>query len=107
MREALDAFSRSDLAYINTAPIPTPKLVSDLTTITFVSNHPDDIKKVLQPFMVMDGSEDYHLASQEVARTYTLLSEQKFGLNFADLDHFKLPKDLRAHPITIWKKISV
>jgi hypothetical protein len=41
VREALDVFSKSEQAYINTAPIPLPKLVSDLTTITFVSDHPD------------------------------------------------------------------
>jgi hypothetical protein len=103
VREALDAFSKSEQAYINTAPIPSPKLVSDLTTITFVSDHPDDLKTGVQPFVVMDGSEDYRLASQELARNYTLLSEREFGLNFADLDHFKLPKDLRAHPITFFE----
>jgi hypothetical protein len=34
VREALDAFSRTDLAFKIIAPVPTPKLVSDLTTIT-------------------------------------------------------------------------
>ena len=66
VREALDAFSRTDLAYLNTAPIPTPKLVSDLTTITFVSDHPDDLKTGIQPFLVMDGSEEFRLAVQDM-----------------------------------------
>jgi len=55
VREALEAFSRSDQAFNNSAPIPTPKLVSDLTTITFVSDHPNDIKTGIQPFVVMDS----------------------------------------------------
>ncbi len=103
VREALDLFSCSEAAFINTAPIHTPKLVSDLTTITFVSDHPDDIKTGLQPFVVMDGSEDYRLASQDLARNYTVLAEREIGLHYSDLDHFKLPKDLRAHPITFYE----
>jgi hypothetical protein len=58
VREALDAFSRSDQAFLKTVPIPSPKLVSDLTTITYISNHPDDLKTGILPFVVMDGSED-------------------------------------------------
>ena len=69
IRKLLEAHSRSPQAFINNAPIPSPKLVSDLTTITFVADHPDDLKMGIQPFIVMDGSEDYHLATQEVART--------------------------------------
>lgn len=85
VREALDAFSRSPQAFLNIAPTPTPKLVSDLTMITFVSNHPDDLKTGLQPFVVMDGSEEYRSALQQIAQNYTLLSERDFGLHYADL----------------------
>jgi hypothetical protein len=88
VRKALDAFSRTEQAYINTAYIPTPKLVTDLLTITFTSDHPDDLKTGIQPFLVMDGSKEYRLATQDLACNYTLLSERDFGLNYTDLDHF-------------------
>jgi hypothetical protein len=73
IRESLDAYSRTDGAFLNVAPVPSPKLVSDLTTITFVSDHPDDLKTGIQPFVVMDGSEEYRLAAQDLARNYTFL----------------------------------
>jgi hypothetical protein len=85
IRESLDAFSRSDQAYVNTPPIPTPKLVSDLTTLTFVGDHIDDLKTGIQPFMVMDGSEHYRSAAQELARNYNLLSER---INLKSLKNF-------------------
>jgi len=69
VHEALDAFSRSQDTFINTAPIPTPKLVADLMTIAFVGDHPDDLKTGLQPFVVMDGSEEYCTAIQDIAGT--------------------------------------
>jgi len=103
IRDALDAFSRTPQAYTTAAPVPTPKLVSDLTTITFAADHPDDLKTGIQPFVVMDGSEEYRHAAQDLARNYTLLSEQNLSLQFSDLTQLKLPKDLRAHPITYFE----
>jgi len=103
IRKLLEAHSRSPQAFINNAPIPSPKLVSDLTTITFVADHPDDLKMGIQPFIVMDGSEDYHLATQEVARTYALLAERDFGLSYSDLANFNIPKELRGHPVTFYE----
>jgi hypothetical protein len=103
IRDLLEAFSRSPHAFLNTAPIPSPKLVSDLSTITLVADHPDDLKTGLQPYIVMDGSEDYRLATQDIARNYALLSERDFSLSYADLSHFKVPKDLRGHPVTFFE----
>jgi len=103
IRDLLEAFSCSPHAFLNTAPIPSPKLVSDLSTIMLVADHPDDLKTGLQPYIVMDGSEDYRLATQDIARNYSLLSERDFSLSYADLAHFKVPKDLRGHPVTFFK----
>jgi len=103
VRESLDAFSRTPQAFINSAPIPTPKMVSDLTTITFVGDHPDDLKSGINPFVVMDGSEEFRLAAQDIARNYTTLSERDFGLSYNDLNHFNLPKELRAHPVSFFE----
>jgi hypothetical protein len=103
IRELLEAHSRSPQAFINTAPIPSPKLVSDLTTVTFVADHPDDLKTGIQPFIVMDGSEDYRFATQEVACNYALLAERDFGLSYSDLANFKIPKELRGHPVTFYE----
>jgi hypothetical protein len=103
VREALDAFARSEHAFINTTPIPTPKLVSDLSTVTFAGDHPDDLKAGIQPFVVMDGSEDYRTASQELANNYALLYERDYGLSYSDLSSLKIPKDLRAHPVTFFE----
>ncbi|MFN9982133.1 MAG: hypothetical protein ACK53Y_19560 [bacterium] len=41
-------------------------MVADLTTITFVSDHPDDLKTGIQPFIAMDGSEEYRLVAQNM-----------------------------------------
>jgi len=98
IRESLDAYSSTDGAFLNVAPVPSPKLVSDLTTITFVSDHPDDLKTGIQPFVVMDGSEEYRLAAQDLARNYTFLVEKDLGMSYTDLSSLKLPKDLRSHP---------
>jgi hypothetical protein len=54
VREALDAYSRSENAFLPLAPVPSPKLVSNLTSLTFVSDHPDNLKTGLHPFIVMD-----------------------------------------------------
>jgi hypothetical protein len=91
--EALDAFSHLDQAFINTTPIPSPILVSDLTTITFFGDHLDDLKTGLyHPFITMDGSEDYCLAMQEFARNYTLLSERDFSCPTQILLTSRFPK---------------
>jgi hypothetical protein len=103
VRDALDSYSRSDHAFIALAPIPTPKLVADLTTLPFVSDHPDDLKTGIQPFIAMDGSEEYRLAAQNMAQAYNMLSERDYHITYADLNQFKVPKDLRAHPTTFFE----
>jgi hypothetical protein len=103
IRESLDAYSRTDGAFLNVAPVPSPKLVSDLTTMTFVSDHPDDLKTGIQPFVVMDGSEEYRLAAQDLARNYTFLVEKDLGISYTDLNSLKLPKDLRSHPTSYFE----
>jgi hypothetical protein len=32
-----------------------------------------------------------------------MLAERKFGLHYSDLAHFKVPKDIRSHPITCFE----
>jgi hypothetical protein len=98
VHDCLEAYSRGPATFGPYAPIATPKLLSDLTTITFVGDHPDDLKTGNQPFNAMDGSEEHHAAAHELARTYALLSEQQLGVSYSDLDNFKVPIDLRAHP---------
>lgn len=68
-----------------------------------MGDHPDDIKTGLQPFMAMDGSEDFRAAAQELARSYTMLVERDVSISFLDLEHFKLPKDVRGHPTTFFE----
>jgi hypothetical protein len=98
VRQALDAYAKSPQAFIPQAPIPTPKMVSDLTTITLVADHNDDLKTGIQPFVVMDGSEEFRLASLKIAQSYAVLAEQQLGINLSDLSQLDVPKDLRAHP---------
>jgi hypothetical protein len=103
VRDALETYARGPQAFGPFAPIPTPKLLSDLSSITFVGEHVDDTKTGLQPFMAMDGSEDFRATAHELARTYTMLSERDVGISFSDLDNFKLPKDVRSHPTTFFE----
>jgi hypothetical protein len=103
VRDALEKYARGPQAFGPFAPIPTPKLLSDFSSITFVGEHADDTKTGLQPFMEMDGSEDFRAAAHELARTYTMLSERELGISFSDLDNFKLPKDVRGHPTTFFE----
>jgi len=98
VRDCLETYARGVTAFCPFAPIPTPKLLSDLSTLTFVGDHPDDLKTGLQPFIAMDGSEEFRAAAQELARSYSIMIEQEIGVSYADLDRFKLPKELRAHP---------
>jgi hypothetical protein len=39
----------------------------------------------------------------EMSRSYNLLFEREYGLAYADLDCFKLPKDLRSYPINLFE----
>lgn len=99
LREALESYSRSDQAFVSLAPIATPKLHSDLSTVTFVADHYDDLKTGIQPFMVMDGSEEYRASALELSRSFGMLFERDLGVLFTDLAHFKVPKELRAFPV--------
>ncbi len=84
-------------------PVPMPKLHLDLISITFIGDHPDDLKTGIQPFIAMDGSEQHRAATLEMSRSFTLLFEREYSLAYADLEHFKLPKDLRSHPVNFFE----
>jgi hypothetical protein len=103
LKEYLLAHSRSDRAFISICPIPTPKLHSDLLSVTFVGDHPDDLRTGLQPFIAMDGSEQHRAAALDLSHSFNLLFERDYGLSYADLDRFKLPKDLRSHRVTFFE----
>ena len=99
MRECLESYARSAQAFISMAPIATPKLHSDIATVTFVADHYDDLKTGIQPFMVMDGSEEYRASALELSRSFGLLFEREMGVSFNDLAQFKVPKELRSFPL--------
>lgn len=103
IKEYLLAHSRSDSAFMSICPVPSPKLHSDLISVTFVGDHPDDLKTGLQPFIAMDGSEQHRAAAMELSRSFNMLFERDYSLAYADLERFKLPKDLRSHPITFFE----
>jgi hypothetical protein len=77
--------------------------LNDLTTVTFIADHDDDLKTGIHPFVAMDGSTAHRQASQELARSYTILAEQDVTLCYSDLDSFKVPKDLRSYPTSFYK----
>jgi len=96
VRDYLDAYSRTQNAFLAVSPIPTPKLLQDLTSATFVADHDDDLKTGLQPFIAMDGSAAYRQAAQDLARAYTVVSERDVSISLQDWDNLKVPKDLRV-----------
>jgi hypothetical protein len=98
VRDSLEAYARGPTAFCTLAPIATPKLLSDLTSVTFLGDHPDDLKTGIQPFIAMDGLEEHRAAAQELARSYTMLSERDVGITYSDLEKFKVPNELRSHP---------
>jgi hypothetical protein len=102
IREYFDAFAHSDQAFLPVAPIPTPKLLADLTTVTFLVDNPDDLKTGIQPFAAMDGSEDHWAATLELAWSFNLVYEHDFSIAFHNLDRFKVPKDLHSYPVTFF-----
>jgi hypothetical protein len=102
VRQALEAYSKSPQAFIPQVPIPTPKLASNLTTVTLVADHDDDLKTGLQPFVVMDGTEEFRLASLKIAQSYMVLTEQQLSLKLSDLAQLDVPKELRAHPTNFY-----
>jgi hypothetical protein len=99
LRKFLESYARSDQAFVSLAPILTPKLHSDLSTVTFLADHQDDLKTGLQPFCVMDGSVEYRTSSTELSRSFGLLYEREFGVSFNDLNHFKVPKEFCSYPL--------
>jgi hypothetical protein len=98
LRESLDSYARSDRAFIVLAPIATPKMHSDLATVTFLADYQDNLKSGIQPFAVMDGSAEYCASMTELSRSFGLLYEREFGISFNDLNQFKVPRELRLYP---------
>jgi len=102
LRNYLEGFSRTNAAFVPISPVPSPKLLADLTAVTFVGDHLDDLKTGIQPFIAMDGSEEHRLASLEISRNFGLLLERDFSMAFQDLSKFKTPKDLRSYPLSFF-----
>lgn len=103
IKEYLLAHSWSDRAFMSICPIPTPKLHSDLISVTFIGDHPDDLKTGVQPFIAIDGFEQHRAATIDMSCSFNLLFERDYSLAYADLERFKLPKDLRSHPINFFE----
>jgi hypothetical protein len=97
LRDYLELYARSEQAFIAASPILTPRLHSDLATVTFVADHLNDLKAGIQPFMAMGGSEEYHAAAMELAHSYGLLYERDHGVSLSDLAQLKVP-DLQSYP---------
>jgi hypothetical protein len=100
--EFLEHFSRSEHVFIPLAPVPTSKLHSNFATITFLADSPEDLKTGLHPFIAMDGSKEYHASALELSCYFGLMYECNFGITFADLDQFKVPKELRSFPLSFF-----
>ncbi len=96
--EFLDAHACSPQAFIPLAPIPTPKLLTDLTSVTFLADHQDDLKTGLQPFIVRDGSEDHRTASLDLARSFDLLYKRYFSSRDSLSERFR---QLLQHKIEV------
>jgi hypothetical protein len=60
-------YALSPEAFSHLTPIILAKLVQDLLTFTFLGDSQDDLKVGLPPFMVADGSEEFHQANLELA----------------------------------------
>jgi hypothetical protein len=103
VRDYLDAYSRTQNAFLAVSPIPTPKLLQDLTSATFVADHDDDLKTGIHPFIAMDGSAAYRQAAQDLARTYTVVAERDVSISLQDWDNLKVPKDLRSYPTSFFE----
>jgi hypothetical protein len=102
LRNYFELYPRSEHAFIATSPVLSPKLHSDLATITFAGDHINDIKTGIQPFSAMDGSEEHRTAAMELARSYAILYERDHGVSLADLAQLKVPKDLRSFPTSFY-----
>jgi len=57
-----------------------------------LADHHDDLKGGIQPFCVMDGSEEHQATGVELSRSFGLLYEREFGISFSDLEAFKCLK---------------
>jgi len=102
LRDYLELYARSEHAFVSTPPILSPKLHSDLAMLTFVADHDNDLKTGLQPFIAMDGSEEYRAAALELARSYSILYERDHGVSLQDLNQLKIPKELRSYPVSFF-----
>jgi hypothetical protein len=73
------------------APIPTPKLVSGIMSLTFLGDTLDYIKTGLQLFVIIDRFKEHHTALLESACTSGVLTDCDHGITFSDLENFKVP----------------
>jgi hypothetical protein len=102
LRDYLELYARSEHAFIAVSPVLSPKLHADLATVTFAGDHHDDLKTGIQPFVAMDGSEEYRAAAMDLARSYGLLYERDHGVSLSDLAQLKVSKELRSYPSTFY-----
>jgi hypothetical protein len=102
LRDALDAYARSEDAYSSTVPIITARLTQDLLAFNFVGQSVDDLKNGLHPFITSTGNAEHRQTNQEVARLYGLLTAGDATCSLSDLETLAA-KEARSVPVTYWE----
>ncbi len=102
LRDALDAYARSNEAFAPGVPIVTLQLVQDLLEFNFLGQSVDDIKMGLHPFIITDGNAEYRQSNAELARLYGLINAGEASCSLADLETLTA-KEVRSVPLTYWE----
>jgi hypothetical protein len=100
--ELLDIFPCGAEAFYYLALAISAKLVQDLLLFTFMGDSQDDLKTGLQPFMVVDGSEEYRRTNLELAYTYGFLHDSDHGVMYANL-HTQEAKEVHSVPLNYFE----
>ncbi len=102
LRELLETYARSAESFYNMAPVMSAKSVQDLLSFTFVGDSQEDLKSGLKPFIIADGSEEYCRANLELAKTYGLLHNSKYGITYSDLQTLEA-KEVQSIPLSYFE----
>jgi hypothetical protein len=84
------------------ASVASAKLIQDLLNFTFTGDSQDDLKTGLQPFVIADGLEEFQRANLELARTYHLVHDSDYRLDFTDLQDLEA-KEVNSIPLSYFE----
>ena len=101
LQDKVTKYAVGPYRYGSATPIVSPQTLQHILALTFSSASTDDFKTGLQPFIVMDGTEEHRANNMEIAQVYGLLMEGSTSLSYSDLEVLR-SKETRTLPVSFY-----